>query len=697
MAKQKEPKEPKKNKIMVRDIDPEVERKVDVLMTGKSDLKEPVQEAQPSPKKQPKIEDGPVGAPLLPTDKLPLSIKVAAEPEPKLEPTVEAVPEPEPTIKMPEEGVHETEVIDPVKAALTPEPAEPDRLGLDSPETAKAVDDILAEEADTLLDVQDAVLPEEVPTIPQNKKGFGDRLKDFFRAWWHSPLYRWGSIVALLIVIGACAAMPTSRYFVLNSAGVRVATSLTVLDQNTIQPLKNVEVSVSGQTAKTDKDGKVRLDHIKLGTQTVTVKKAAFAELSKKITFGWGSNPLGEFKLTPVGSQYTFVLTDFLSGKPVTKNVEASSGESSARANNQGEAVLTVPEGGLSEIQVTITADDYRTENLTLPVSTKDSQILKLVPASKHVFVSKRSGKLDVYKVDIDGKNEEKIFPGTGKENPDTMALVAHPANNVAAFVSTRGEAKNQDGFLLSTLTLIDVDSAKTTKVADSERIQVIDWIGDKLVYVRVAQGASAADVNRNRLMAYDYKTGEDKQLASTNYFNDVMVANGAVYYSPAVYQVNGTVGLFRINADGTNKKTVYDKEVWNLFRTAYDKITLSVGQDWYEYSLTDDKVSKISGGATPSSRIYSESPDKMRSIWVDERDGKGVLLSYEYANKEDKTLHTQSGIKNPIYWLDSDHVVYRVKSGQEIADYVMSISGGEPLKVRDVTDIAGVDRWYYY
>jgi hypothetical protein len=61
MAKQKEPKEPKKIKVMARDSDPEIERKVDILMTGKSDVEEPTKKEKSTskqPPKPPKVEDG---------------------------------------------------------------------------------------------------------------------------------------------------------------------------------------------------------------------------------------------------------------------------------------------------------------------------------------------------------------------------------------------------------------------------------------------------------------------------------------------------------------------------------------------------------------------------------------------------------------------------------------------------------------
>jgi hypothetical protein len=218
------------------------------------------------------------------------------------------------------------------------------------------------------------------------------------------------------------------------------------------------------------------------------------------------------------------------------------------------------------------------------------------------------------------------------------------------------------------------------------------------LVYVKITQGASEADTNRHKLMSYNIESASEKELASTNYFNDVVSVNGVIYYSPALYQVNGAVGLYKINADGSNKKTVYNKEVWNLFRTAYDKFSLSIGQDWYELSLGNDEVKKVGGAPSVlKSRVYINSPDQKRSIWVDERDGKSVLLDYEIDTKTDKTLLTESGIKNPIYWLDDSHVVYRVADGNETADYIMSLSGGTPKKIKDVTNTVGIDRWYYF
>jgi hypothetical protein len=456
-------------------------------------------------------------------------------------------------------------------------------------------------------------------------------------------------------------------------------------------------MKIDGKSSKSDKEGFVRVDGIKLGPQQLSITKPAFSEVNRAVTIGWGSNPQQETRLTPVGLQLRFLATDLLSGQPVGK-AEAESGESNAQASDKGEIVLTIPRSSEEIVEVNIIAENYRTETLKLSIANKDEQKVQLVPGRKQAFISKRSGKYDLYKIDVDGKNEQTVLPGTGLERDDTLALTVHPKKEVAALVSTRDNVRNSGGYLLSTLTLVDLSTGEATRVAQSERIQIIDWIGNRLVYVKIAQGESEASPNRHRLASYDLETKTEKELASANYFNDVIAARGSIYYAPAVYQVNGPVGLFKISADGTNKRTIYEKEVWNLFRTSYEKVSVSVGQNWFELNLDGDGFTK-SNGAPPAlkSRVYVDSPNGERSLWVDERDGKGVLIAYDVKTREEKVLISQNGLKNPIRWLDDDHVVYRVANGQETADYVLSLSGGEAKKIRDVTNSSGIDRWYYY
>jgi hypothetical protein len=93
---------------------------------------------------------------------------------------------------------------------------------------------------------------------------------------------------------------------------------------------------------------------------------------------------------------------------------------------------------------------------------------------------------------------------------------------------------------------------------------------------------------------------------------------------------------------------------------------------------------------------IYVDSPNKKHILWVDNRDGKGVLLSYDTTTQADTTLQTLGGLKLPVYWINNATLVYRISKTGETADYVMNIDGGEPHKLADVTDSTGIQNYYY-
>jgi hypothetical protein len=578
---------------------------------------------------------------------------------------------------------------------IVEEPAKPPTPSKNAVVIDDVIRDIARRDSDDLLEAEDA--HKEIELTPV-KRTFGQKVANFFSIWWNVPWLRWPTILLLILGVAGVGAYPNTRYYLLNSAGVRVTTSVQVVDDKTEQPLKRVTVTIGDQSGLTDDEGKVSLKGLKLGKLTVAADKRAFAQYKKDHIFGWGSNPLEAIRLTPTGSQYTFIIKDWLSDKPISK-VEVSGGlEASALSDADGKAVLNSDNTEDKELAITVKAPDYRDEKISLSVGSKTIQQVKLVPSRKHIFVSKRSGKYDVYKIDADGKNEEKILAGTGNERDD-LTLIPQETGSLAAFVSTREGAHNKDGFVLSGLYVIDVNSGDNTKLSLSEQVQVIGWIGDKLIYVQIAEGASGTNPKRHRLISYDTQKNESKELAASNYFNDLLIAKGVIYYAPSnSFQESTTAFMYRINADGTGKQSLLDRETWNMFRTDYNKLTVSVQQDWYEYTLGTSKAVKLATNpVTPKNKVYVDSPNGQNSLWVDDRDAKGVLLLYSTKDGKETELVSKVGIKNPIYWLNDKFVVYRVSSGSEIADYILNIEGGEAKKIQDVANTGGIDHWYYY
>ncbi len=569
---------------------------------------------------------------------------------------------------------------------VEPEISESDADIIEDRTTSDAVDDIVADEADMVLASEDAEITKAF--VPDKKKS-GISLGQFFK----SKLGKWATLIVLAVLIIGLAVLPLSRYYILNLLGVRASVNLVVTDDSSQQPLKNIEVTIGNDTASTDSDGKVRLSRVRLGKNNLLIHKRAYADFTKTITVGWGSNPLGGFTLKATGTQYTIVVKDFLSGQPIT-DAEAGVGEAVSTADKTGKIILSI-DSGTQSLVVSINAKSYRSQKVTLTSNSKADQKVSLVPVRKDAFISKRTGRYDLYKINVDGKNEEVVLKGTGLEQ-DNMVLSVHPSDEVLAYVSTRDNVHNKDGFLLSTLLLVDLGDNSVKNIVQSERVQLLGWSGDYLVYLQITAGTSAFSPKRYRLVSYNYKTADKRELATANYFNDAKLIGNNVYYSlTGLGQNEGSFS--RITVDGSSKQQIINQIVWSIYRTSYDKFTLSVGQDWYDNKVGSLTTTKLSGQPSAlKSFVYVDSPDKKHSLWVDDRDGKGVLLSYDTVTKTDKIIKTQSGITSSVRWLNNSTIIYRIHTDQETADYVLSVDGGDAKKISDVTNTINIEQGYY-
>lgn len=571
-----------------------------------------------------------------------------------------------------------------VEHPIDDDPSQPSEIDVDH-----AVD-TMTEDSEEPVD-QDSSTKDEQPQHSDKPHTLKEKIVHLYHAWWNNTKLRYATLGVAGILVVLIGLVPASRYFVLNTVGVRAKASIVVFDDASDLPLKNVQVTLGNQSAKTDAKGKVNLAHLKLGRQQLVIKKRAFADVSKTVTLGWGSNPLGNSTLRPIGAQYSLYVTDWLSGKPVA-GAEASSGEYDAVADKEGKLVLTIDASADDNLNVKVQSKDYRTETIALDLNTKSKVDVKLVPSRKHIFVSKRSGKYDLFKIDVDGQNEQLVLAGTGNEN-EAMTILPHPTSELTAFVSTRGNTRNADGYLMNTLNIIDLSDNDVQSVVQSEDIRLLGWSGDKLVFIQVVAGASAPNDKRQRLVVYDSKTAQKIELATSNNFNDALLVGTTIYYAPGnVYNSSVTNHFYSQRIDGSNKKALLDGEVWTAFRTTYDKLALSGDQMWYDYSLGDTKAYRRAGAPSNLQDVsYFDNRDVSATLWVEERDGKNTLLLSQASGGDDKILKAQAGLQAPLRWLNDQTVIYRVQTPGESADYALSTQGGEAKKIRDVTRTGGI------
>lgn len=556
---------------------------------------------------------------------------------------------------------------------------------IEDPKTDAAVDDILTKDGDDLLAVQDA----QPRTPPPPPPSFWKKTGHFFAAWWRNKWARYITIAVLVAVIGAVSVIPKARYAVLNTVGVRSSASVLVLDNTTQLPLKNVTVELGSHEVRTDVKGVATFKDLKLGNYALTIKRIAFAPQTRVVTVGWGSNPLGTFKLRATGIQYVLSVNDYLSGKAIS-GAEVVSEDANALSDKNGKVILTVEDTDVTTLDVEVGAAGYRKEALTLDAAQATLAKIALVPAEKAVYVSKQSGKYDVYSSDLDGKNKKLLLAGTGSET-DNLSLAVSPNNDLAALVSTRDNMRDDDGYQLQALTMIDIKTGTAVTVDHAQQLQLIDWVGDRLIYRMTLAGASAANPQRSRLISFNYNANARTQLATANQFNMALSIKGYVYYAPSSSDPDAALGLYKVKTDGSGRKRLSDTEVWTGLRSTYGTLGLQTPDGWYSYALNTDQLSKVSASASDTSYAFVDDSKSKRSVWTDTRDGKGVLLLYTVDKDSNTTLATQDGLTTPVSWISDKAVVYRVITNGETADYVISPDGGQAHKLADVTAARGL------
>ncbi len=554
-------------------------------------------------------------------------------------------------------------------------------VGADGKAEDAVVDDIVRNEGDEALEAQDKVARQNNVVM---KPKLWERLKNDWSDWWDDPRKRYISLGVIGILLICVFLFPASRAFMLNLVGMRGTVTVQVLDSKTTLPLTGADVTISGQTAATNDQGKATVQHVKLGTQQLSVRKTAFADVNEPVTIKTGSQTVPNVSLKPTGMQFSFLVVDSLTGKPIA-SAEVASGSASALSDKAGKVLLTAPPTTNSRLDIAVSAKGYRTEKVKFRTDSKGATTVELIPAGKDVFVSKEAGKYDLYAADLDGKNRKVILAATGTETAN-LTLSVSPDGQKAALVSTRDNQKNAQGYLLSTLTIVNTDGSSSQTVEHAEDITLLGWSGTKLVYGQTVAGASAANPNRQKIIVYDTNGGKKLPLASANYFNGSELVGSNVYYAVASSD-GGAAGSFnKIAVDGTGKQILANQEQWTVLRTAYDALNVqSASGAWQTYTI-GGSLKPGTAPASLSDRVYADNSDASKSLWVDQRDGKGTLLSYDTKAKKDTTLTAQAGLTYPVRWMSDTTVVYRVATQKETADYVMSTAGGQPKKITDVT-----------
>src|SRR5690606_5065790 len=119
-----------------------------------------------------------------------------------------------------------------------------------------------------------------------------------------------------------------------------------------------------------------------------------------------------------------------------------------------------------------------------------------------------------------------------------------------------------------------------TLTIAEAAQVQLIDWVGTRLVF-QLGTSDSGAD-DRYTIVSYDYGSSTRLQLVAASRLQAVVGARGSVYYAS-----DDEPGLFKIGVDGKGQQQVFDGEVASVLRSTYGTLSLQDADGtWVSYDL---------------------------------------------------------------------------------------------------------------
>lgn len=524
--------------------------------------------------------------------------------------------------------------------------------------------------------------------------------------------------VLFCLVVGVVAALwfiLPARFWVLNTVGVKAGMVVVVQDAKSNAPIQGAEVILNGKKyiAQKDSSGKKSLVIIRdarFGKQTLSARKNGYASNARQVTitqFARGIStqaPATTMSLAPTGLPVTIHAVHWLSKKPL-EGIKVTFSDIVATTNKEGKATLNIPPTDQTEITVQAAGSNFLTQTLKAKVGNSE-QTIEMVDAPKHYFVSKRTGTLGIYSSNLDGSDANLLIAGTGKEQESGLKFEISPDNKTAAFIASREGTRNVKGQLLEQLYIVDLEKATMLKVDESPNIDIVSWLDTAVVYTRDTHDMNTGFLKYREIMSYQVPSKNKRTLSQASFFYSILAGRGKVFFSPGVYDAdkganykNSQNGFYSITPDERQKITIDPTQTWQATRTDFSTIAYRTSDDkWHEFNLDSNSKRDVPGEPSNNRvRVFSESNNEKRIAWVDQRDGKDVLLVREATSDgSDKVVFQTKGISQPIRWIGDKLVTFRIRDNTETADYVVSLDGGEPHKISDVSASGGVNQGNY-
>ncbi len=576
----------------------------------------------------------------------------------------------------------------------------------------KPGDDLKLSDAEINLD-QDPVIKAKVNVKKPSKM---QRLKALLKSKKFWIIF----VLSLTVLLIALWFIQPARIWLVNLLGVRTNLSITVLTpaegQQQEARLKNVNLKVNGRDFTTNNEGVISITDQPLGGVTLKATKSGYAEAQTQTyldfdpffhLFGGNQADLAarhiNIEMKSVGVALSFVAKDWLSGQPITSG-EYVVGDLRLKAGSDGRVSFKTPYDESGKIKVSSDLNgQYIDKSFDMSLSSKETPEVKFVPAGKHYFVSKRSGALSIYSSNLDGSGVELVIPGTGLETSQTAFAVA-PSGKYGILASAREGKRSESGELLTYLYIVDLEKKILTKVDEGRYINMSDWSDDNLIY-KVAPVTNSNDL---KLKVVDITNATATEISQAWGYGRIIVSFGQVFYTQDNPNDDGaTVTIAKVyNINNKSHKDLGSKVDYGVVQPDFDRVVFKNldNQKWYEYNFNTGQLKDSSQPTEQEFKTFLSATNlaNTKRIMLDKIDGKFTIIVKNTADGVEKQLYGARGLGGPIRWI-GDVIVFRIVDNLETADYAVSINGGDPKKISDITATIGTDdatadnEWFRY
>ncbi len=542
--------------------------------------------------------------------------------------------------------------------------------------------------------------------IGSGKASFKDKLAAFLKTKKGKVT---AIILAVVLVLGVLLAIPVTRYAIMG-VFVKKDVTLTVIDQDSKKPVSSVMVTLGTYTGQTNSQGKVTLTAVPVGEYQLRVEKKYYESTDTNYLVPILSAPQDtQPQMIATGRNVAITVTNKVTGAPVS-GASISISDSAAVSDDKGVAQIILPVRSTPQ-KGTVKAKGYTDGTFEVTVGNSDDQKAEaeLVPSGKIYFLSKRTGKIDVMKSNLDGSEPETVVAGTGKESDGETVLLSTTDWKYLALLASRDSDKPK-------LYLIDTTLGKLTTMDEADAsFQLVGWSGHQFVYqatrspnlwVDQRQALKSYNAESAKLSTLDETQGSGTSFAdyASETIANQYIVGGQVIYTKS-WDLSGSVSpddrqsaIVSVDVGGTNKKNLknfpasqyasFDGRLYEPGEIYYRAVARTDGKGSY-YEYADGKVAET--GDTNDQKFYAGfyatylvSPSGKKTLWYEPRDGKNVIFVGDASGDNGKEIGTSDYI--PYGWYSDDYILLSLK-GSEL--YIMSSSGKidtshVPLKITD-------------